>query len=245
MGALLEQVGWESAALDLFGVSAIVWFALYALVRVGLQVGQVSGPGRRDWFACGAMFVLCLLPTEGPVLAGFVALAAWLLFSARSREERSVAIIALALTGPLLWGPLIMRLLATELLLLDAGIAALMSGNSAMGNLVVVPGDAPDVLILAGCSAFKNIAPVFVLAATLSQLLKTPLDRHLAIACAVAVVGVIVINSLRLALIALYPLHYEYLHTGGGATLFSYATMLAIVAVIGSSIVMRESRRAV
>lgn len=245
MQTVLTSRGWGNSIADLFGVSAIVWFALYAMISLGLKAELSEVPTRIDWLICGALILACLLPSAAPALGGFIIVTTWLLITARTGEERSVAIIALALTGPLLWGPLILRLMGTELLNLDASIAALVSGNTASGNLVVVPGDKPDLLIMPGCSAFKNLAPVFVLAATLSQLLGAALDRKLAVACALGVVAVVLINSLRLAMIAWYPEHYEYLHVGGGATLFSYATMLAVVAIIGSALLVRREQRAV
>ncbi len=245
MLAAVEARGLGNATADLFGVSAIVWFALYALIALGLKGDRLEAPARVDWLVCGALFATCLLPSAAPALAGFLLVAIWLLFAARTGEERSLAIVALALTGPLLWGPLILRLMGTELLDFDASIAALLSGNTASGNVVVVPGDTPDLLIMPGCSAFKNLAPVFVLAATLSQLLGTAIDRNLAAACALSVVAVVLINSLRLAMIALNPANYEYLHVGGGATLFSYATMLAVVAIIGAALLLQKHNRAV
>lgn len=245
MQTQVDSRGWTNAVADLFGISAIVWFALYALIALGLKPSQHKAPARSDWLIGGALMATCLLPSAAPALAGLLLVSAWLLLSARTKEERGVAIIALALTGPLLWGPLILNLLGTELLSMDASIAALLSGHTASGNLIRVPGDAPDVLILPGCSAFKNLAPVFVLAATLSQLLGTAIGRSLALACLLAVTAVVVINSARLALIALYPAQYDYWHVGGGATLFSYATLLAIVAIIGTAIVRRERPHAV
>ncbi|MFM6932616.1 MAG: hypothetical protein ACKOUT_10285 [Novosphingobium sp.] len=245
MQTALDDRGWGNALADLFGVSAIVWFALYALISLGLKAEAIQVPARKDWFICGTLIASCLLPSSAPALAGFLIVATWLLITSRMGEERSLAIVALALTGPLLWGPLILRLMGTELLIFDANIAALLSGNTALGNLVVVPGDKPDLLIMPGCSAFKNLAPVFVLAATLSQLLGTALDRKLAVACVLGVVAVVLINSVRLAMIAWYPAHYEYLHVGGGATLFSYATMLVVVAIIGSALLLQKQRREV
>ena len=237
--------GWSNAVADLFGISAIVWFALYALIALGLKPAEHSLPRRSDWLIGGALLAACLLPSAAPALAGLLLVSAWLLLSANTQTERSLAIIALALTGPLLWGPLILNLLGTELLDFDASIAALLSGHTASGNLIRVPGDTPDVLIMPGCSAFKNLAPIFVLAATLSQLLGTAIDRSLGLACLLAALAVIMINSMRLALIALYPAQYDYWHAGGGATLFSYATLLAILAIIGSALVLRERRHAV
>lgn len=245
MQTLVENQGWGNAVANLFGVSAIVWFALYGLIAIGLRAAATHVPSRTDWLICGGLIAACLLPSAVPVLAGFLAVAAWLLASARSQQERGAAIVALALTGPLLWGPLILRLMSTELVNFDASIAALLSGNTASGNLIHVRGDMPDVLIMPGCSAFKNLAPVFVLAATLSQLLGIAIDRNLAMACGLAVIAVVLINSLRLALIALDPAHYDYWHEGGGATLFSYATMMAILVIIGSALVLRGQRHAV
>lgn len=239
MGSLVIATGWIEAVANLFGVSAIVWFALYALVRLGLDAPRGSHPGRLDWLVCAIALALSFMPAQAPPKLAMVGLGLWLLVTARNRDERAVAVVGLALTGPLL-----LQVLGDDMLGLDAAIAAFMSGNTSLGNLVVTPGPAPDVLILPGCSALKNVAPVFVLAAALSQLEGMALNRTLAFACLLGVLAVIAVNSLRLALIATYPQHYTYLHTGGGATLFSYANMLVAVAIVSAAIV-RDRRRAV
>ncbi|MEO5707199.1 MAG: hypothetical protein ABIT10_06450 [Alteraurantiacibacter sp.] len=244
MELLVRTTGWVESFLNLFGISAIVWFALYALIRLGVDARRGSRPRGLDWLACAVSLILSLIPTQGPPLVALVALGTYLFVTAADRDERAVAIVGLALTGPLLWGPLLLRLLGDDMLSFDAAVAAFLSGNTSLGNLVVTPGPAPDVLILPGCSALRNVAPVFVLAAALSQLTGMAPNRRLAVACLVAVVAVIATNSVRLALIATYPQHYTYLHEGGGATLFSYANMLVVVAIISAAIV-RDRRHAV
>ncbi len=244
MYTMLATEDWVEAALNLFGVSAIVWFAFYALVRLGLDAEHGSSPGRLDWLACAIALALCLVPAQAPAKLAMVGLGLGLFLSARNQDERAVAVVGLALTGPLLWGPLMLQLLGDDMLSLDAAIAAFLSGNTSLGNLVVTPGQTPDVLIMPGCSALKNVAPVFVLAAVLSQLEGMALNRRLAFACVLGVLAVVAINSLRLALIATYPQHYTWLHTGGGATLFSYANMLAVVVIVSAAII-KDRRHAV
>ncbi|MES2700697.1 MAG: hypothetical protein V4647_13895 [Pseudomonadota bacterium] len=237
IGTMIADEGWLASAVELFGVTAVVWFGLYALVRLGLDAPRGNRPRRIDWFICAAALLLSLMPAQPPPKLAMVGLGLWLLVTGRDRDERAVAIVGLALTGALLWGPLLMQVLGKDMLGFDAAIAAFMSGNTALGNLVVTPGPAPDMLILPGCSALKNVASVFVIAAALSQLEGMASNRTLALACVLGVVAVIAVNSLRLALIATLPQHYTWLHSGSGATLFSYANMLVALAIVGTAIV--------
>lgn len=230
--------GFGPAALALFKVSAIIWFALYAIVRIGVDSKDRTAPSRRDLVAVGAIVLACLIPTRAPALLAMLAGALYLFMtSPGGGAGRRIAAIALALAGPLLLGPLMLNLAGTELLPVDAWLAATLSGNTAVGNVVETPLGVPDLLIMPGCSAFGNLTLVVVLAVTLANLMQVPFGPRLRLGVVIAGMAVVLVNSARLASMAIWPANFEWLHVGGGATLFGYATLLVMAPIIGIAVV--------
>lgn len=226
-----------TAVANLLGINAIVWFACFALIRIGLDP-PIGAPGEKvsqaDLGAAVAMALACLLPTPFPAAAALVGGPLWLWHSSPAGSNgRRLAIIGLALTGPVIWGPLILRLLGPQLLWLDAALGAALAGYEATDNLIVTPGARLDLMVADGCSAFRNVTQVLLLATTLLVLLDLRPTLRAGIGIAAAIAAVILINGTRLAAMAVFPAHFEYLHDGGGATLFGYGTLVASVLILG------------
>lgn len=237
-----------NSALGLFGVNAILWFALYALLRCGLDAAHSDGVhfdrlNKWDVVAAALIALASFLPTHIPALLALLLGGIYLFASsAKSSASRRVAIVALAMTGPLLWGSVALRILGPELLAFDAILGGGLAGYDVTGNVILTPVGELDLLIGAGCSAFRNITYVFLLVACLTQLLNIPFSWRIALSMVVAIAMVIAINGVRLAMLARFPQHFEYLHVGGGMVLFGYATLLSMVVVIGSAIMWRPKR---
>ena len=65
------------AALGLFGGNAIIWFAIYAMLKLGLATGRAAGGGqvpitRGDKIAAAILLLSCVLPTHVPALLALV-----------------------------------------------------------------------------------------------------------------------------------------------------------------------------
>ena len=238
------------AALGLFGGNAIIWFAIYAMLKLGLATGRAAGGGqvpitRGDKIAAAILLLSCVLPTHVPALLALVGGPLYLIATTgRGAPEWRVAIVALSLTGPLLWGVFAIKVFGPELLMLDASLGATFAGYSSSGNVITGPTQAHSVMVAAGCSAFRNITYVFVLAATLAQLFSVRLSPALVVAIVLAVIATMVVNAARIAALARFPEHFDYLHHGGGSTLFSQAKLLLMFVILGIA-VMRGRPRAV
>lgn len=231
------EAGLGAAVLDLFKVSAIIWFALYAIMRIGLDAGRRAELAKFDLVIVIAIALGCMVPTRAPALFALLAGAVYLFTtSPEGGAGRRIAAIALTLAGPLLLGPLMLNFAGTELLRVDAWLAATLSGNTAVGNVVETPLGVPDLLIMPGCSAFGNLTLVVVLAVSLANVMEVPFGRNLRIGVVLAGVAVILVNASRLASMAIWPEHFEWLHVGGGATLFGYATLLVMAPIIGVAV---------
>lgn len=178
-------------------------------------------------------------------MLALVAGAAYLLVtSGVDSSERRISIIALSLGGPLLLGPLMLNLFGTELLPVDAWLGAMLSGSGVSGNIIQTPEGQVDLLIMPGCSAFNNLTMVVVLAVTLANLLQVRFGTWMAGGIALAAIAVVLVNASRLATMAHFPDHFDWLHNGGGATLFGYATLLVMAPIIAFAVLRSEPRAA-
>lgn len=237
MADSVQLNGWPAAAATLFGVSAVVWLALGALVDLGGD-GRGPRPARADWWLCGAALLSCLLPTGWEAALALLGLSAISLvrFEAGTRERR-LAVIGLALTGPLLFGPLALSYLAPEMLQLDAAFVSLLSGLPSTGNVVEFADPAmraanKQMVIFAGCSSFHNMSLVCVLFAVVTQTLNVRLTRKMWLLALAMVATIFAINIARLTVIALFPAYYDFLHTGYGGQMFAFAGLLGAGAII-------------
>lgn len=242
-GRIIDAIdgGASTALASLLGVNAVVWFACYALMQIGLSDrpgSQTAAPAhafsRADHVVLSILILACLLPTPFPAAAGLIAGSAWLWWSSAPRSAgRRMAVIGFALTGPVIWGPAFLSLFGPQILWLDAGLGAWLAGYEVNDNMIRTPGDRLDLVVIEGCSAFRNVTQVVLLATTLMVLLNLRLTVSSAAGVIAAILAVILVNGARLAAMALYPVHFDYLHHGGGAILFGYATLVASVIILG------------
>ena len=229
--------GWGHALASLLGVSAVIWIALVALVDLGGD-GTGAKPTRADWWLCGAALTTCLLPTgweAGLALLGLSALSI-VRFDPGSRERR-VAVIGLALTGPLLFGPFALAYFGSEMLRLDAAFVSLLSGHPSSGNVVEFSDPAmraagKQMVIYSGCSSFHNMSLVAVLFAVVTQTINVRLTRSMWLLAVAMVAAILALNAGRLTAIALFPQHYDFLHSGLGGQLIGFTGLVIAGAII-------------
>ena len=133
--AVVEQ-GWSDALLGSFGVSAVVWIACFAasvllygsrldevittpdaVIGLGVLAMTILPFARLSWLALTALslYMLCVSP-------------------ARSSRRRG-AYIALAVTGPMLWGPALMDIFGPAILQADAILVSTLIGTDRVGNV--------------------------------------------------------------------------------------------------------------
>lgn len=234
IGNSLTDRGLTTAIAELFGVSAILWFALWVLVTVAREAGTPEPVRRGDIWLVSAVLIAALAPM--PMLSAGALLGAslWLWWrSAAGERTHRVACVALVLSLPLLWGPLILKLLGSELLALDAQIAAALIGGEAVGNIYISPGAKAAFSVGQGCSSMVNISLATVLAVSLAQKFRLPFRWSLLGWTGAATLAVVLVNCARMATIGLRPDLYIYLHHGAGMALFGWAALLVSALVIG------------
>jgi exosortase/archaeosortase family protein len=244
---IISALTWQSpldALATLGGIAAVIWIAMYAALKLGFEEpSQRVGPN--DAFLLCFVIGLCLVPVSLAGQAGLLLCAGLLFWRSRSGEPaRRVALILFALTGPLMWGRILLQLLATPLLALDAHIAATVAGTDVQGNLVQFADSGRRFLIGAQCSSVHNISLAIVLWTTAAALFNLRVDKRYVAVGAAMVALMFALNIVRLATMALLPAKFDMLHTGAGADLFGWAGLIgaALLAASGVTSAVRRQR---
>lgn len=231
--ASIESSGPLRALGDLFGVSAVIWFALFAVERLSVGPDENQRISRLDAVVLAAIVAGALLPIG---LVSALAVFAGGIYCIVSQRFGSstfrIGVILVALSFSLLWGRVLLVAFGPQLLSFDAGFVGWMAGTRSAGNLVYFAGSNEPFVVGVYCSSLHNVSLGALLWTSVSQLLRIPVDRRWAATCAGVAVSVFLINALRLTAIALYPQHFVNLHVGTLAQLFGVSSLAAAVLVI-------------
>lgn len=224
-----------SALLDLGGVSAIVWFAIAALFALATEApaDRAARISRADAMVAGLTLALAFLPLNFAGALGLLLCGGYLaLASPGGGTDRRIALIMLALTGPLIWGRFLLALVGPLLLQMDAGLAALLAGVPAEGNVVSLRGESGVLYVALGCSSVHNMSLAVLLFVAVTQLLRLDYTLPLLLTGVAAALAMAVVNVLRLATMARFPDYFDLIHTGWGGSAFGAASFVAAGAVI-------------
>jgi hypothetical protein len=231
--------GFYQALLGLGGISAIGWFAFYAIVVISTEAGRAEQTTRSDQLIAGATIILCFVPWNLVAALLLLPLGTYAAATAEpGSRTRRIGVIFLALTGPLLWGRILLAWFAPLLLGLDARLSAILAGTSVWGNVVQFVGVDRKFYVGPACSSLHNISLAILLWATLLQLLRLRFTVPLLIVALAGALAMALVNILRLAAIAKYPASFVYLHAGAGMELFAWGSLILAAAVIGGGILV-------
>lgn len=221
------------AVLDLGGVSAIVWFAIGALITISSASATTSMPSRTDKAVLGLTLLLSFVPLNFAAAIGLLLCGAYLAATSTSDSaDRRIALVMIALTGPLIWGRFLLALMGPFLLRVDAILAGLLAGARVQGNVVSLPGQYGNLYVALGCSSVHNMSLAVLLFITVTQVLRLGYSPRLLLTCGAAMLAMAAVNVLRLATLARMPQHFDVIHTGWGGSLFGAISFVAAGAVI-------------
>ena len=232
MGESVQSHGWLNAVINLFDISAIVWLAIAAGLGLLWHQGKPDLPTQIDWLLAGAAILAALAPLpplSGAALSG-VALWGWLASPAHSSARRAAAIF-LSLSTFLFWGRIFLALGAGPLLSADAAFVSLISGMPAFGNVLQFT-DGTRFVIAPGCSSLHGISLALILWTTAVAWFDYRITTRLRWTLALAVLASVLVNGVRLTMIAWYPKDFDYWHVGLGATCFGWMSLIVITAVV-------------
>lgn len=226
--------GLPIALLDLFGVSAVIWFSLFAIGRLSADDEQDVPPiGRRDAVVLAVLVACSFVPISMVSAAAVFFGGAYCVATNRTGSATfRIGVVLVALSFSLLWGRVLLVALGPQLLSFDAGFVGWMAGTRSAGNLVYFAGSSEPFVVGVYCSSLHNVSLGALLWTSVSQMLRIAVDRQWTVTCAGVALSVFLINALRLTAIAWYPEHFVTLHVGTLAQLFGASGLIASVLVI-------------
>lgn len=244
---IIVDLSWQSpldALLNLGGISAVIWAAMLAAWKIG---GEDDRPlsGGLDLAILLLVALLSFLPISYAAQGGLLICACYLLATAdrRSDAQRRAGFVLLALTGPLIWGRLLLRLFEGPILALDARLVGTAIGSHVDGNMVRFADGSGRFIIGDPCSSVHNMSLAIVLWTTAAMLFRIRVDRAYVLVGVGMAVLMFALNIVRLSVLGLFPAHFDYLHDGGGAVLFSWAGLIGAALLAGMGVLSASARQ--
>lgn len=218
----------SDAVFGAAGISVIIWAAMVAAWKIGAEDCHPFS-GKRDYSVLAAIIALSFIPISHAAQAGLLLCAGYMVATAAPADaQRRSAFVLLALTGPLIWGRLILNLFGVPILALDAHLVGAAIGSQVDGNVVQFAGGGGKQFLIGGaCSSVHNMSLALLLWTTAAMLFRIRIDRRYVLTGMAMVVVMFVLNVLRLSSIGIYPEHFDYLHYGTGAALFGWAGLIS------------------
>lgn len=244
---IITALTWQSpleAVTTLGGIAAVIWLAMYAALKIGFE-NKADELAAKDSPVLVMIVLLSLIPISYAAQAALLLCGADLFATSSSRDaSRRVSLILLALTGPLLWGRILLQLFGAQVLSLDAHMAAALIGTEAHGNVVSFAHGDRKFLVGVPCSSVHNMSLAVVLWTTAAMVFDLRVDRRYAGVGLAMVALMFALNIVRLAAIALFPDDFDFLHTGTGADLFGWAGLIGagLLAAMGVTNAARRQR---
>lgn len=238
---IFEQIAWaidtgtvEDAILGTFGISVLVWVA--CLIVVSLLLRQPPESVTRNDLIVGLGVTAAVLVPSAK--ASWIALTGFGLYGLRCFEAgspaRRAAFLILAVTVPMFWSRLLFAILSDLILQADAILVSLIVGTERIGNTIGFADNSGYLYILPACSSLADVSLAVLGWALFTQALTRRLSLKDVWWCLAACFAVILINVTRIALIGLYPEHFDLIHGAVGAGI---ASSLALVAIVGINLI--------
>lgn len=231
------------ALTNLAGISAIIWAAMIAAWKIGSDDPQPLR-ARADVWVLALVIVLSFLPISFAAELGLLTCAVYFAATSPHRTPaRRAAIVLLALTGPLIFGRVLLNLFNKPILWLDAHIVGAVIGTRVDGNMFLAADGVHRFEIANLCSSVHNISLAIVLWTTAAMLFDIRIDRRY-IATGAAMAGfMFALNIVRLSSIGLFPTHFIFLHFGTGAVLFGWAGLIGAALLAGLGVAGAATRQ--
>jgi hypothetical protein len=184
-------------------------------------------------------FVVLLMTIVPASKFGWLALTVLSLYMlcvapAQSSRRRG-ALVALAVTGPTLWGPALMEVFGPPILKADAILVSTLIGTDRVGNVfsgtIGSDGSPTHFAIYPACSSLHGMSVAILTWITISNTFGLAWSARHVTCCLLAVVSVLAVNVSRLSLIGLFPVYYHEIHGSPGCDIAAWLSLTLIVAI--------------
>jgi exosortase/archaeosortase family protein len=239
----------QAFAADFAEQNYIYWLACYVVIyRLYLSDGAVRA-ARFDIALLSAVGAAILLASFLPYrfAVGLLAtiIATYLLVAHDGdRNLKAAGAVLLALSGQLVWGPILFQFFTPELLRADATIVGEILGSLrpdiAWTGTSFLGRDGHSIALVGACSSFNNVSTAVLACATIAMLTRTEWQRRDIAAMAIACVAMILINALRICLLAWSGASYLFWHGGAGVQILGISETLVVLLIAWRGAVPRK-----
>jgi hypothetical protein len=232
--AIKESSSLAPSALitNLIAIGTFQYLAWYAIFRLLAAGSATSAASRRDWLVALTVCLLLFTPTARVIWVAATAAGLYLLVrNEGDRKLRAAGVVLLALASQELWGHLLFELIASPLLHAEAvvvGISLRAMQSGAVWQDNIVTGQSGDgIVINPYCSSFHNLALALLCWVTIVHLKRDGLTRSDVAKGAAIGAAMVLLNIVRLVLMAINIDFYHFWHDGPGAEIFAIGASLA------------------
>jgi len=229
---VIHVLGSLQGVLATFNISVFVWIACIAGPWLLLSSKCEEKITTADAIVGLAAMGFALVPLASLSWLALAGLALYVLWHSHpGSERRRGALILLALTGPMLWGPLLIDMFAQLIARADAIIVADLIGTQRLGNVINFVHETKTFQVAPGCSSLHGVSLAVLAWMTITKTIR-PAPSPCGLGwCALAVLSVVAVNDFRLCLIGLYPAHFDTIHGTFGSMIVSWASFALIVTI--------------
>lgn len=235
VNAVVEQ-GWSVALLNSFNISAVVWFACFAATALlcRSKTGEVITVA--DAVIGLGVLLMTILPSARVSWLALAGLSLYLLSVAPARSlRRRGALIALAVTGPMVWGPGLIELFGTQILQADAILVSTLIGTDRVGVIfsgaIGADGLPTHFVIGPPCSSVHGISIAVLAWVTISNAFGSTWSARYLGYGVLAVVSVLAVNVSRMSLVGLFPRYYPNIHGSPGSEIAAWLSLALVIAI--------------
>jgi len=228
--ASLETLFYDLGAIGAFQFMA--WYVIFDLLRASDPV-----PARwRELLVAAALCLLLFLPMSRAIWVAAVGIAIYLfIFNGGDLRLRAAATVLAGLSVQEYWGHIFFNLVAFPLLDAETAavgtlLAAVRPGTGWQDNMITGP-NGFGIVVYSACSSFHNVSLAVLCWLTVSRWRHQNEWRRDLVMLGVVAGTMILLNLLRLCLMAWNVDLYDYWHTGPGADIFAIAASVAVLSI--------------
>lgn len=225
---------------DLANQNLVYWLACYVVLYRLHASDQHARASAYDW--CFALAMLCAVLMSSVIAyrfaIGFLACAMGLYLLATYRADEqltSAGAVLLALSAHLAWGPILFLLVTPELLRADAtlvgGLLTLLNPGIVWTGTTFQSAGGHAISVVGACSSFENLSTALLACAAVTMFLRTKWTRRDLATIAMASIVMVLLNVIRICLLAWSAASYQFWHGGQGAPLYGAFTTIVMLLI--------------
>ncbi|WP_181703807.1 hypothetical protein [Chthonobacter albigriseus] len=228
---LLLKGDFVAFATKTFGINVVALLAMYRAIQLVPQ----DEPLFADRWRVGLIGVCAILMLVPLTVASWLAVTLVGLYLTIGRRQSGTGwalgsiLLGLAFSGQ--WARYIASIFRPYILSADAFVIGVFAGTGSQGNLVYSTDGSTVLQVLEACSSFSNLSWAILACVTVASFFPESGKYRLVSAMLLSCVVVVLINTIRIGIIALDPNLYDLAHGEVGTTIAGVTGSIAALLV--------------